>query len=161
MTVFLDRVRSKLNCKCLVKRGLNKNGCKISMANAPSLRLVVDFDKPGSPLPSNSTRCDYLVIAEDARGSGLIMPLELKRGSLDAGQVIKQLQAGAQAAEGLVPIGGSVSFLPVVASGSIKKHERIRLRKRGTIRFREHYKPVRRISCGARLVDAIDAIKDK
>ena len=156
MTALLERVRLALDPGCLVRRGLNKDGCKILITNAPGPRLIVDFDKPGSPLAREATRCDYLLVAEGQQEFDWIAPLELKRGQLHADQVVRQLQAGASAAEKLVPRGEPVKFRPVAASGNASKHERKRLRNKGSmIRFHGHTEPVRLMSCGAPLVQAL------
>lgn len=156
MTALLERIRLVLNPSCLVIRSLNKDGCKVSMTNAPALRLIVDFDKPGSPLAQDATRCDYLVIAEGQQSFGWVAPLELKRGQLHADQVVRQLQAGASAAEKLVPKDEPIKFRPVAASGSASKHERNRLRnQKSRIRFHGHAEPIRLMSCCAPLVQAL------
>ena len=128
----------------------------MSLAGAPEPRLIVDFDKPGSPLGSDSTRCDYLFVAEGSGGSGWVAPLELKKGRLRAGEVVRQLQAGARAAECLVPSGTPVAFRPVAVSGNVPKAERDRLKdKSSRIRFRECDEPVRWIRCGDSLVQEL------
>ena len=70
MTTILERVRLALSPGCLIRHRLKKDGCKVLLTNAPNPRLIVDFDKPGSPLSQDTTRCDYLVIAEDQRNLG-------------------------------------------------------------------------------------------
>jgi len=35
------------------------------MTNVPASKLVIDFDKPGSPLKPDEKRCDYLLIATE------------------------------------------------------------------------------------------------
>ena len=42
----------------LVVGGCSKQGCKVPLKNTPQPRLVLDLDKPGSPLGKNETRCD-------------------------------------------------------------------------------------------------------
>ena len=82
--------------------------------------------------------------------------LELKRGRLHAEQVVRQLRAGAPAAEKLVPQGEAIMFRPIAASGSTPRHERTKLRSRASaIRFHGHVEPVRLMSCGAKLVMAL------
>ncbi|MCE2519758.1 MAG: hypothetical protein J4G15_08020 [Alphaproteobacteria bacterium] len=126
------------------------------LTDAPEPRLIVDFDRPGSPLAREVTRCDYLLIAEDRQEFGWVAPLELKRGQLHADQVVRQLQAGASAAEKLVSEDEATRFRPVAASGSVSKHERIRLKnRRNMIRFHGHMQPVRLMSCGGSLVKAL------
>ena len=120
------------------------------MTDAPSPRLIVDFDKPGSPLAANATRCDYLLVAEVEHADDWVVVLELKRGRTDADEVIRQLRAGASVAEELIPPSEPVRFRPVVASGSTSKHERNLLRSK-SVQFHGHTKTVQRIKCGAPL----------
>ena len=153
---LLERVRLELDPECLVERGLNKEGCRVLLTNAPDPRLIIDFDKPGSPLAQEATRCDYLLVAEGRQRIAWIAPLELKRGELPAGQVVRQLRAGASVAEKLVPEGEPVRFRPVAASGSVSKHDRNKLRdKKNMIRFHGHKEAVRLMSCGGPLIKAL------
>ena len=156
MTGLLEGVSRVIDGDCLVKGGLNKDGCKVVMTDAPSPRLIVDFDKPGSPLAADATRCDYFLVAEGEHAHGWVAVLELKRGRLRADQVVRQLRAGASAAEKFVPRNEAFRFRPVVASGSVPKYERTKLRdKANMIGFHEHKEPVRLMSCGARLAMAL------
>ena len=156
MTAWLERVRCAFDPKCLIERGLKKDGCEVVMTDAPRPRLVVDFDKPCSPVDRNAARCDYLVIAEDPQGFGWVAPLELKRGRLDVDEVVKQLQAGACAVKDRVPKDVPVKFVPVAVTGSVSKDAHNKLRdKRNRIRFHGHMVRVRRISCGAPLVEVL------
>ena len=145
-----------LDQRCLVSGTLNKNGCKIPMQGTPGPHLIVDFDKPGSPLAPNQTRCDYLYVAEDAGGPGWVAPLELQRGCLHATKVVRQLQAGATAAEGFVPSNEPVRFRPFAAYGRSHKAERNKLkRKNSHIRFHGRAEAVRLISCGNPLAQVL------
>ncbi len=98
MTDLLRAVRGRIDKACLVRGGLNKDGCQVLMGGVPATRLVVDLDRLGSPLGPDETRCDYLLIAEDEQAGGWVAVLELKKGRLRAGHVIRQLRAGASAA---------------------------------------------------------------
>ncbi len=156
MTALLESVRRVIDTGCLVKGGLNKDGCKVVITNAPTPRLIVDFDRPGSPLSADATRCDYLLVAEDEHARGWVAVLELKRGSLHADQVVRQLQAGAIVAEKIVPAGEAFKFRPLAASGSTPKHERTKLREKSKmIALHGIKEPVRLMSCGAPLVQAL------
>ena len=156
MTALLKDVERRIGEDCLVKGGLKKDGCKVAMTGAPAPRLVVDFDKPGSPLAADVTRCDYLVIAEGEGAHGWVAVLELKRGKLHEEQVVRQLQAGASAAENLVPRDAALRFRPIVASGSRHRHEYTRIKNKSIrIRFHGHREPVRIISCGERLAKGL------
>ena len=156
MTGLVERVRRALDPKCLVKGGLKKKGCKVMMTDAPSPRLIVDFDKPGSPLAANATRCDYLLIAEGEHADGWVVVIELKGGRLDADEIVRQLRAGASAAERFVHQGEAFRFRPVAASGSVPKYERTKLRdKANMIGFHGHEERVRLMHCGDRLAMAL------
>ena len=158
MTGLVQTALARINEACLVGGALKKSGCKISKAGAPAPRLIIDLDKAGSPCGSDQTRCDYIHFAEDQTEpeSDWVMPIELKSGRLDADEVVNQLQAGARAAEGLVPSDVQVRFLPVAAVGGTPKGERNRLKSKDRkVRFHGCAEFVRVISCGAPLTKAL------
>ena len=156
MTGLVKNVRAKLDPRCIVNGRLKKKGCEVSLKNAPRTRAIVDFDKPNSLSDPHSPRCDYLFFAEENGGVNYIAPLELKRGSLEADEVVRQLQAGASVAESLVPQEESITFRPVAASGRTPKAQRNKLKNRSNkIRFRGHTEAVRLISCGKLLIEAL------
>ena len=128
MTEFLETIKGKLSKDCQVKGGLKKDGCKIIMTDMPQPRLVVDLDKPGSPLGSNDQRCDYFLFAEDKHECRWVVVLELKHGKLRLDKVVRQLRAGASAAKRLVPQDEEFRFRPVAASGSVRKDLRRQLK---------------------------------
>ncbi len=152
MTGLVDAVREKVSPKCL-SRKCSRPGCSVPLKDAPNPRLIIDFDKPDSPLGERDTSCDFLFIAEGDDESAWVAPLELKSGGIDASEVIKQLQAGARAAEKLVCRNLPVNFRPIVASGNLPKAERTAIKR--TIRFHRDSMPVRRIRCGAPLTQAL------
>ena len=156
MRGLVATLREALDEGCLVDGRLNKQGCRVSLRGSPTPCLTVDFDKPASPLGLDETRCDYLFVAELDDGSSWIVPLELKRGRLHADEAVRQLRAGALAAERLVPSGEQVRFRPVAVTGSTPKAERNRLKNRDCrIRFRGSAEAVRLMSCGAPLAGAL------
>ena len=129
----------------------------MSLKDAPRERLIVDFDRQDTPVRGNGRKCDYLFIADGGQGgAGWVAPLELKRGALRASDVVAQLRAGAEIADGLVPGGLQPAFRPTVASGSIRKLERNALREpRNRIVFRGQQELVRQIKCGDGLIKAL------
>ena len=159
MTGVVETVRGKVENTCVISGRLKKEGCSVSLKDAPQPRLIIDFDKPGSPLGKNQTRCDYLFVAEVSSKPGWVVPIELKKGRLDASKAVEQLRAGASAAEQLVPNTVTVNFRPVVASGG-NKAERAELRaERNRVRFHGTAQPVRLIKCGDKLIEAFDQVK--
>ena len=83
---LVKRVRDKLDTRCLVDGRLTKKGCKVSMTGVTEPRLVVDFDKPGSPRRPDRPLCDYLFIAEDENGLGLGRSTRTETGPLACGR---------------------------------------------------------------------------
>lgn len=157
MTGLLEKSVKKLDRRCLTEGRLNKEGCKVLMTDTPHPRLVIDFDKKGSPLPRDSHRCDYLLITEGRQDFGWVVLLELKRGRIDAGAVVEQLRAGASAAEKIVPKDEEIRFRPVVSCGNVHKHEWTELkRKSPIIQFHGHKEYVRVMKCGRPLNSVLD-----
>ena len=157
MTGLVASVRGKLDEACVGSRRLRKEGCSVSLRDAPQPHLIIDLDKPGSPLSQNQTRCDYLFVAEVPSNRDWVVPLELKSGGLDAGKVAAQLQAGARAAEKLVQSGRTIRLRPVLAyGGSMHRAERTAMKKKTNwVRFRDYSEPVRQIRCGSPLTPAL------
>ena len=168
MTGLVGTVRGKVNNTCIGNRGIKKEGCSVSLKDAPQPRLIIDFDKPGAPLVNkpgarpgdDPIHCDYLFVAEVSSKPGWVVPLELKnQKKMDASEVVGQLKAGARSAEQLVPNTMTVNFRPVVAfSGGIRKDERNALKaNRNKVRFHGTTEPVRLIKCGDQLTKALGA----
>ena len=153
---LVESVRGGIDPECLVSR-MRKEGCAVSLSDAPRERLIVDFDKRGAPVRGDGRKCDYLFVANDTQnGAGWVAPLELKKGALRASEAVRQLRAGAEAAERLVPGGMLVRFRPVAACGSLHKLERAALREnRNRIAFRGQLEPVRLMNCGAMLIKVL------
>ena len=151
MTHLVNRARNAISRRCIGHK-LRKKGCRISLAGAPVPRLIIDFDKPSSPLLSSSTRCDYLFIAKGEDNFGWVAPLELKKGRLDAAKVVGQLQEGACAAERLIVPAEPIRLRPVaVTGGPTSKSERNKLKEK-RIRLHGYVEAVRLLKCGDTLV---------
>ncbi len=156
MSNFLKEFRNKVNKDCLHQGSLKKHGCEVPLNGVPKPRSVLDFDKPGSPLPKDSPRCDYLLVADDQKGNGWVVLLELKRGKLDSSLVVRQLRVGSSAAVGILPDRKEIRFRPVAASGGVSKHEINQFKKKANmISYRGKRERVRLISCGQPLNSVI------
>lgn len=153
MSRIVKQVAAVVDGRCVVAE-MEKEECRVSLDCAPTSRLIVDLDEPGSPLEHPRRRCDYLFFADDdAGGDGWVVPLELKSGRFRAGQCVRQLIAGTQAASKLVPCDVAVRFRPIaVYGGVLHAAERRRLRDRyESITFRDSCERVRLLKCGSRL----------
>lgn len=154
--MLVQAVRGKLSSRCLVAGRLKKKGCRVLLSGTPKSYAVVDFDKPGSPLGPEDPRCDYLYVADGKNIVGWVVPLELKKGRFHSGEAVRQLQAGASAAEMFLPKVKSIVFRPVAASGGIPKAERNRLKRRSSlISFQGNMEEIRLMPCGASLAQML------
>ena len=151
MTSLCDEVRHRIPPNCIVTR-CRKEGCSVSLQEAPEPFLVIDVDKGAAG--ADETNCDYILIGCADRA--WVVALELKRGNAEADTVVRQLRAGARAASRVIPPGVRLTFLPVVASGGIKRAQRDLLRRSSNrISFRGKKEYVRRIRCGERLASVL------
>lgn len=148
-------LRSRVSDDRLVTGRLNKDGCRVSLQEISQDRVIVDLDKPGSPLSQSDARCDYLLVVEgNSGGPEWIVVLELKKGSLDVSKVTGQLQAGAKTAERLTDASIPRAFRPVAAVGSVPKGQR-RALKTINITLRGKQEMPRLLKCGDKLVNIL------
>lgn len=159
MTGLVEAVRRKIDDSCIEGGSLQRKDCEISLEDAPQPRVVIDFDKPGSPLGKRQVRCEYLFVADRAGGGGWVVPMEFKSSRMKVSKVAKQLQAGAGAAEKLVPKERRMTLCPVaVLHEGINKWQRQDLRRPdNAVQFRGCREPVRVLLCGALLTDVLNS----
>jgi hypothetical protein len=66
------------------------------MANIPSERVVLDVDLVFPTGRADTNQCDFVLFYIDtAQNSFVGVPMELKRGDVDASEAVAQLQEGA------------------------------------------------------------------
>ncbi len=156
MSGLVQRVRENVDVHCVVSE-IDKEGCRVSLDGAPATRLIVDLDERGSPLGHPDRRCDYLFFGDNNDGGeDWMAPLELKRGRFRAGLCLRQLKAGTQAADQLLPENIKVRFRPIaVYGGVLHSAQLLRLRRYGGITFRDTHEPVRLLKCCGALADQL------
>ena len=157
MTGLVEAVRREIEDSCVEAGPLRRKDCEVSLEGAPQPRVVIDFDKPGSPLGERKTRCEYLFVADRAGSGGWVVPMEFKSCRMRVSKVVEQLGAGAQVAERIVPKQDPISFCPVaVVYDPINKKQRRDLKDAGNaVRYRGRCEPVRVLLCGALLTEAL------
>ena len=157
MTGLAEAVRRKIEASCIEAGPLRRKDCEISLEDAPEPRVVIDFDKPGSPLGKSQKRCEYLFVADRDGGGGWVVPMEFKSSRMNVSRVAEQLQAGARIAERLVPRQNPISFRPVaVIYESVNKKQRRDLKEAGNaVRYRGRSEPVRVLQCGSLLTEVL------
>ncbi len=124
----------------------------MGMANVPDEHLLIDVDKAG--LSGSQSKCDYIFI-----GCGevtWVVALELKRGNPKASTVVRQLRAGAEYVDCIIPERAKVEFRPVVFSGKLHPAERVKLRrKENRVRFRGDNQYIVPRECGDPLTSVL------
>ena len=124
------------------------------LEDAPTVRVVVDMDCEGLPVPDDRKRCDYLFVGEE-RNAAWVAPIELKSGKLKAGEVLEQLEGGIEIAEAWLPQGIPFRLVPVLAHGkTIHRNDLKALRSR-KMRLRGQRKRTELIRCGESLAKAL------
>ncbi len=154
MCGLVERLKNELPEGTIVKR-CSKEACNVPLKNAPSPHLVIDLDHSYFGL-KDEIHFDFLFISCDCNGgANWVVPLELKRGSPDATEMVSQLQAGSGVAQARIPEKHRAQFLPVGAfGGRLHIIQRDKLRK-ARISFRRKKYEIKLIRCGTPLKTAL------
>ena len=131
-----------------------KERCSVPLKDAPSPRVLIDLDHH-SIADQNARRCDYIFIG--GSGSAWVAPMELKSGSPKAGEIVPQLQAGADIADGIVPRGAKVQFMPLAIHGGRVAPREIKMfgNRANRVRFRDQMREAKLHRCGRPLALAL------
>ncbi len=153
----MERVSESINQSCQSTGKVSRVGCRVDMTDVPTPKLIIDFDKPRTPLSGNEVRCDYFLVSKDQNSDfSWVAVLELKAGSLKTSQAVKQLQAGASAVEKLISKGEAIRFRPVVVCRGMHNEQiKILREKSNHIKLHEKKEPIRHIRCGSKLMNAL------
>lgn len=146
-------------------KSYTRNGCRVSLANLPRERVVLDVDRAFPTDSAVKAQCDLILFYVDAdQGHLVAVPMELKRGDVDASDAIKQLQEGARLVERLVPRNVKTSCIPLLVYGSkrIRREQNEKLR-RAKINFRGQNAPIQATRCGyeGNIADALKKFKKR
>ena len=126
-----------------------KEGCRVSMANIPSERVVLDVDLVFPTGRAGTNQCDFVLFYIDTAQNSLVgVPMELKRGDVDASEAVAQLQEGARIVDGCTPNDVEMNLvLILVHGGSMHRSQRNKLRT-ARITFRGEEFPINTTRCG-------------
>ena len=145
-------VKQSIDSECLDTK-CSKEGCALSLDGLQEPFLLIDMDHEKAPTGSQGEKkCDYIFIGEVG---AWLAPMELKRGKLRASRVVRQLQAGAVAAERLVPIREQTAFCPIAAYGGKAHRNEIATLRNSSIRFRSKKVGIVLVKCGSSLANAL------
>ena len=125
-----------------------KEGCRVSMANIPSERVVLDVDLVVPTGRSSTNQCDFVLFYIDVAQNSLVgVPLELK-GSPDASKITKQLQEGAHIIDKLVPSTVKTNCVPVTFHRRKIHKAQLKKLKTSRVTFRGEEFPINTTRCG-------------
>ena len=103
---LVEAVRANVDARCIVTR-CSAEGCTVNMNGVRGAHILINMDCRRLGIGRRDSRCDFIFVSDDG---DRVVALELKRGSLDASDVVEQLRAGARFAERIVPRGVTVNF---------------------------------------------------
>lgn len=125
-----------------------KEGCRVSMDNIPSDRVLLDVDLAFPPDRALTNQCDFVLFYINTVQSKLIgVPMELKNGDVKASTVVGQLRDGARIVDNFTPRNIEIELIPVLVHDGIHKAQSERL-KESRIRFRGDRIPINTTTCG-------------
>ena len=132
----------------------NKDGCRVDLAGAPPVRILVDMDCNALPIPAAEKRCDYLFVGEE-RNATWVAPIELKSGRLSVSAVLEQLAGGTRMANMWLPQGVALQFTPVLAHGKKIHRNDLKSLRAKKLQLRGQRKGIAVIKCGDQLTKGL------
>ena len=134
----------------------DKDKCRVDLAEAPPVRVIVDMDCDVLSIPNNWKRCDYLFVGED-HNETWVAPIELKSGRLSVSAVLEQLAGGTRMANRWLPQGVTLQFAPVLAHGKKIHRNDLKTLRAKKLQLRGQRKGIAVIKCGDQLTKALGA----
>ena len=118
---IVEIVRAKTEPLCQTEC-CNDSGCCMSLQGIPEPYVLINLEHNAAPRHRNHSRhnnhphCDFLLVAgEDDNGGPWVAPIELTTGNKDGKLLLRQLRAGADIANDLLPPNASFRFKPILA----------------------------------------------
>ena len=133
----------------------DRDDCKVSLAETPPERVLIDMDCRNHQIQDDQKRCDYLFIGEE-NNTRWVAPIELKSGRVKSVTAVRnQLEGGAKVANGWLRKSIPFKFVPVLVHGkSIHPFDIKRLRAK-KIQLRGKKVAIALLRCGGRLVNVL------
>ena len=157
MTKLASSIEKKIPKECQVKQ-CKRKGCSVSLKGFDPRRLIINMDCKQLGICSSREICDYIVIGALSETEWLV-PLELKRGNVEADKVRSQIQEGTKYAEEKLRIGDAgVQFRPVVVfDGKVHRSQTQKLKeKQYRVKFRNKDFEIVLLRSGKQLVEALN-----
>ncbi len=130
--------------------------CSLSLDDVPEPNVLISLEHEAAPVKAGDLHCDYLFVGGNEQNGGLwVSPIELTAGKRIRIHKFKQIQAGANIAEGLLPSGAQVKFLPILAHNIEFRHQVRRNLQKNPVTFRGKKQLIRTVRCGEPLANAL------
>ena len=143
----LDQVRSGIGEGHLCD-GCRRHGCRVSLDDIPSPRIIVDADRAFPAHGITGKRCDYVLFWRGGAHETLVtVPLELKSGEVDASEASAQLEQGAAFAARFIPSDITSTCHPILVHGRRFHPYQRRTLNRAKVRFRGQQLTVKTARC--------------
>ncbi len=151
MRELLELIKKGVPERAIVSK-CAKQGCRVVLKNVPFHHIILDLDHSFFGLV-DKPHSDFVFISSGE--PNWAVPLELKKGSLDATEMTRQLQAGSDFVQSRIPAAHQLRFRPIGAyGGHLHKRERDQLRK-ARVSFRKKKYEIKLIRCGTPLCTAL------
>lgn len=147
---ILNGIRSRVKTDNL-SNTCSRDGCQVSMTDVPASRIVVDADRAFPAHHVEGKRCDYvLFFIGTAADTLVVVPMELKSGTVDPSKASEQLQGGAKFADLMTRdhSGVTPTCHPILFHGK-RIHEKDRKAlNRAKVTFRSQRLTIKTAYCG-------------
>ena len=149
MSSLVDSVSRRAPSESLTT-STRKEGCSVSMRDAPAKRILIDIDR----VPATGQKCDLLFIGEYG-DNAWVAPIELKSGSFSGADVARQLQGGADIAIRWLTSQDRFKLVPVLAHGKGVNRRELKALRGVKIRLRDERRQAQLIRCVGQLQTAL------
>ena len=161
---IVEAVRAKTNSLCQTDCCYD-SGCYVSLHGIPEPYVLINLEHDAAPRHHGHSRhqshphCDFLLVAGgDENGGPWVAPIELTTGNKDVCLILRQLRAGADIADNLLPHGASFRFMPILAhDGRLHSYVITEVLRRSSsyIQLRNESESIELTRCRGTLADAL------
>ena len=141
------------------------SGCCMSLQDIPEPYVLIYLEHDSAPRHRNHTRhrnhphCDFLLVAgEDENRGPWVAPVELTTGNKDGDLMLRQLRAGADILDDLLPPDIHFRFRPILAHDG-RLHQYVITdvihQRSSFVEFRNESHPIELTRCGETLADSL------
>ena len=161
---IVESVKANTNPLCQTDI-CSDSGCCMSIQGVPEPYVLLNLEHDAAPRHRDHSRhrnhphCDYLLIAgDDDNGGPWVAPIELTTGNKNGDILLRQLRAGADIADQLLPPDVIFRFRPIFAhDGRLHRYviDEVIYRESNYIQLRGESEPIELTRCREALADAL------